>query len=448
MYNIKNRVFSLVLLAVALLWAKPESFGQQNSINAFSPYTMYGIGEIYSPGSLQTRSMGGAGVAQRTPSSVNLLNPAAYSVTLQRSVLFNFGLEGQNYYNSQPKSDGTTSRTSYNTFNIHDIALQVPLAKGLGMGFNLNPYSGVGYRMYDRETIADVGTVEYDFEGEGDITEVKFGIGWEIFKGFSVGAAAQYYWGKIDRDYTMTIIPYTADGLGTYPSTIGLAQYKVSRLKGQVGLQFVPIQDRKRVLAFGATYDFGGSLKPRVTNDIYVNGSIQSSAKADTTSLAIVLPRQVVAGVHYETPKFAVAVDYVFQNWGSSNDVTEVSSAGFDIAYTNTSTVKAGIEWTPNRNDVRRFYKRWHYRAGFNYGNYYQTYDSQKVNQYAVTFGVGIPIKFGGFSAIDVGFEYGCRGKEQIIKSNVGMIKQQYFKFAVAFSLFGEDYWFVRPKFD
>lgn len=448
MYNIKNRVFSALLLLVALVVCPHRMFAQQNSINTYSPYTMYGIGEIYTPGSLPARSMGGAGVAQRVPSSINLLNPASYSVSLQRSVLFNFGLEGQSYYLSQPKSDGSTSRTSYNTFNIHDIALQIPLTKGLGLGINLNPYSGVGYRLYDRETVADVGTIEYDYEGEGDVTEVKLGVGWELFKGFSIGAAAQYYWGKIDRDFTMTIIPYTGDGLSTYPSTIGLSQYKISRVKGQVGVQYTPIRDRKRVLTIGATYDFGGALKPRVRNEIYVNGAIQSTAKLDSTSLSIVLPRQVVAGVYYETPKFAVAVDYQYQNWGSSNDITETSAAGFDVAYTNTSTIKAGVEWTPNRNDVRKFYRRWHYRAGFNYGNYHQTFDNEKINQYAVTLGVGIPVKFGGFSSIDVGFEYGCRGAETIIKNNVGLIKQQYFKFAVAFSLFGEDYWFVRPKFD
>ncbi|MFR8225456.1 MAG: hypothetical protein ACLU9X_14320 [Alistipes shahii] len=84
---------------------------QTSSINAFSPYTMYGIGEQNTPGTLQMRSMGGAGVAMRSVSTVNLLNPAAYSAAPQKTFLFNFGLEGQNYYNSQKvgrasKNDG------------------------------------------------------------------------------------------------------------------------------------------------------------------------------------------------------------------------------------------------------------------------------------------------------------------------------------------------------
>ena len=30
----------------------------------------------------------------------------------------------------------------------------------------------------------------------------------------------------------------------------------------------------------------------------------------------------------------------------------------------------------------------------------------------------------------------------------IGMIRQDYFKVGLGFSLFGEDYWFVRPKYD
>lgn len=58
---------------------------------------------------------------------VNPLNPAAYSLTPRQGFLFDFGVEGVNFYNRQQKyADGaqTTSRTSYNTFNFHDIAFQ------------------------------------------------------------------------------------------------------------------------------------------------------------------------------------------------------------------------------------------------------------------------------------------------------------------------------------
>ena len=73
----------------------------------------------------------------------------------------------------------------------------------------------------------------------------------------------------------------------------------------------------------------------------------------------------------------------------------------FEVAYTDTHTVKLGVEFTPNRYDIRRFLKRWAYRAGFRYGTYHQTFGGQRLDQMAVTLGVGIPVKYRAFSSID-----------------------------------------------
>ena len=145
MYDNKN-IISLLLAAVAVCLPVMVS-AQTSSINAFSPYSMYGIGEINTLGTLQMRAMGGAGVAQRLPSSVNTLNPASYSSTMQRSFLFNFGVDGAVYKNQQTIYSGNTQRdakTGYGSFNFHEIAIQFPLARGLGLGLSLNPYSSVG----------------------------------------------------------------------------------------------------------------------------------------------------------------------------------------------------------------------------------------------------------------------------------------------------------------
>ncbi|MDE5963131.1 MAG: hypothetical protein K2G58_03745, partial [Alistipes sp.] len=177
----KNTLVKLLIAVAAFL---PVAVGAQtSSVNAFSPYTMYGIGEMNTPGTLPMRSMGGVGVAVRKVGDVNLLNPASYSISPQKSFLFDFGVEGQNYYNSQ-RVAGQEKSTAYNTFNIRDVALQFPLAKKLGLGLSLTPYSSVGYRMrYDHPYSADdpvwgnVGSVQYNYQDEGDVTEVKLGIG-------------------------------------------------------------------------------------------------------------------------------------------------------------------------------------------------------------------------------------------------------------------------------
>ena len=353
--EVKNTLIKLVVAAAAMFPFAVSA--QTSSINAFSPYTMYGIGEQNTPGTLQMRSMGGAGVAMRSVSTVNLLNPAAYSAAPQKTFLFNFGLEGQNYYNAQTVG-GVGKRTAYNTFNFHDIAFQMPVAKRLGLGFSLTPYSSVGYRTkyyheYDPEDpiYANVGNIQYNYQGEGDVTEVKVGLGWEPFKNFSVGIAAQYYWGDIDRTFVMT--PTAITGEGTFTSTVGQDNYSISSIKGQVGVQWNAILNAKRILTFGATYDFGGDLNPEVTKKLYIGDLYNTVVKGDTTHLKLVLPRQLAVGAYYQTGRWAVGVDYVFQNWGGRNsgyEMTGTSGSGenkteYKVAYTNTSTIKMGVEY-------------------------------------------------------------------------------------------------------
>lgn len=455
---VKNTLIKLVAAAAVLLPFTVSA--QTSSINAFSPYTMYGIGELSTQGTLPMRSMGGAGVALRNTGIVNLLNPASYSVMPQKSFLFDFGVEGQNYYNAQTVN-GLSKKTAYNTFNFHDIAFQLPLAKKLGLGFSLTPYSNVGYRTkYIQEfdpndpVWGNVGPIQYNYQGEGDVTEVKLGVGWEVFKNFSIGLAAQYYWGDIDRSFVMTPTPITGDG--TFSSTTGRTNYSISTFKGQVGVQWNAVLNRKRALTFGATFDIGGDLKPRSTSTIYVGDLYNTIVKGDTTHLALVLPRQLSVGAYYQTSKIALALDYVYQNWGGRNSITEQTGVSgpdktsYKVAYTNTSTVKFGVEYTPSRYDVRRFLKRWSYRAGVRYGTFNQTYNGNKLSEYAVTLGIGIPVGFMTISGVDVGFEYGRRGYN--VAERIGLVRQQYFKFSVGFTLFAGsengEFWFLRPKYD
>lgn len=440
----------LRLVVVAALALPCATWAQTSSINAFSPYSMYGIGELNTQGVLSSRSMGGVGVAMRNPGVVNLFNPAAFSATHQKSFLFNFGLEGQSYFNKQQSGD-LSKKNSHTSFNFHDIAFQLPITKGLGLGFSLTPYSSVGYRMAKNQVDGNFGWGNYSYQGEGDITEVKVGMGWEVFKNFSIGLSAQYYWGDINRDFTMT--PTNIVDNSTIVSTIGKDKYSISSIKGQVGVQWDVISSTKRILTLGATFDFGGDLNPEVTKHISVGDMYNTTVKGDTTHLALILPHQLAFGVTYQTPKWVLGLDYVYQSWGSQNRRnTELSSSGFEVAYKNTSTIKFGVEYTPNRYDIRHFLNRWSYRMGVRYGGYNQSFGSKDISQYAVTAGIGIPVKSRVISAINIGVEYGSRGANGNIADRIGIVKQQYFKFAIGFSLFAGaengEYWFLRPKYE
>lgn len=461
--KIMNRVakilFSMVAFMAVATWS---AAAQTSATNAFSPYSMYGIGELNTQGTLPMRSMGGVGLAWRSTSMSNLLNPAGYSATLRKSFIFNFGAEGMHVMNSQNRYDATSGaalghvKNSKTSINFHEIALQMPLAKGLGLGLSLTPYSSVGYNTtaieQDENAWAEVGQVKYNYQGEGDITEVKLGIGWEIFKGFSLGVAGMYYWGDIDREYSSRVT-HDIVGDGSYLAAMGKNNFSVSNFKFQVGAQYSVINNDKRSLTIGATYDIGGSLRPKVTKNVYLNDAFTTEVYREDKRGEIRLPMQIAGGVFYQDVKWSVGFDYVYQNWkGKNAKLTETIDNGFEVAYANTSTYKVGVEYTPNRFDVRRYYNRMSYRAGLRYGNYYQTFAGKQLNQYAVTVGVGFPLRFLGASSIDVGFEYGGRGTNAtataVSGARIGLVRQHYFKFAIGLSMFGEDYWFVRPKYD
>lgn len=432
----------------------------QSSINAYTPYTMLGVGELNTPGTLPVRSMGGAGLGMRSASVVNTMNPAAFSSAVPKSMIFDFGAEYTYFNVAQRKyaADGESriARTAKNSVNFHEIAVQFPLAKGLGLGFTLNPFSSVGYDLSsvdsNPENWAEIGRISYNYSGTGDITEVKLGIGWEFVKNVSIGVAGIYYWGNIDRSYS-TVVNNNITGTGSFSSTIGNDKFNVSRFKLQAGLQWNVIASKKHLLTLAATYTLGGKLLPRKTQYVYTNGAVQSVVVNRTVdSEEMRLPDVYAAGVFYQNQHLTLAFDYVYEGWNSRNAAYVERIAGGEMSYRNTSTFKLGVEYIPNRFDVRNYFKRISYRLGGRYGGHYQRINGANINQYAVTAGFGFPIKLLGASSIDVGVEFGGRGTLRTVSSpdgaKMGLVRQNYFKVGIGLSMFGEDYWFVRPKFD
>ncbi len=438
-----------VVVAAALLISPSVASAQTSSINTYSPYSMYGLGDLHSQGTLSMRAMGGAGVALRNPAEINILNPASYSITLNKSVLLNYGLEGANFYNTQNSSAGKKSN-SYATMNFHNFALQMPIAKKMGASLSVSPYSSVGYNINGNEKSTNIGLINYNYSGNGDVTQVKLGFGWEPIKDLSFGVAAIYYWGTLQRMFTME--PIVITGNGNYNSTMGTSNYIVSKIQPQVGIQWSAISTSKRRLNFGATYDFGGDIDPNYSFSVIGNSDLISViAKQDTVHMSLATPKKLAAGVHFQTPKMTVSADYSYEDWRSGNTRVEETATEIPVAYNNFGFCKVGVEYTPKATDIRNYFNRIAYRFGARYGGYQYTYGNEQLSQYAVTAGFGFPIKMGGISRIDVGVEYGGLGSCKEItynSSSMNLIRQNYFKFSLGFSLFGEDYWFQRPKFD
>ena len=151
------------------------------------------------------------------------------------------------------------------------------------------------------------------------------------------------------------------------------------------------------------------------------------------------MPSIYAVGAYLHRPKYSIGADYEFADWGSRN----AGDVQANLAFRNTNTVRVGGQYTPNPGDVRNAFKRFTYRAGLRWSQCYVVLNDQPISDVALTFGMGIPLRMTGLSNINLGLELGQRGT-----TRAGLSKENYLKFTIGFSLFGEDYWFVKVKYD
>ncbi len=432
--------FAVLMFPSVLLAQKTES-----SIGMYSPYTFYGVGALNYTAGTAIDGMGGASVAFRSIKRSNIVNPAGFSAVAQRSFLFEMGLTGLNMYSRQ-RVAGQDKSTSSNMFNLGNVSVLFPLAKGVGLGVSVSPYSSVGYyttRYEDNaDVLADIGAVQYLYTGEGGITQFKIGAGWEAFRGFSVGAEMIYLRGNIDRTYNMNIISYT--GYGTYNGISASQNDRVSRILGNFGLQYGFDIGRKNRLTLGAAYRLGGKLNAAVTDYIPSGNIYGDTVRMDNYISDIRLASVISAGFYFQRPTFGIGFDYEYQNWGDVNGSDAVNRVG----YVNTSSFRFGAEYTPDRGSVRNFFKRVTYRAGLKYGDYYLSFDSCRLKERSLSVGVEIPFMMNTVSNVNVAFEFGKRGNTAAF--NRGLVLERFFRVNVGITLFGGDYdyWFVKYKYD
>ncbi len=425
-----------VIIAVCACAANVLSASaQSSSINTFSPYTFYGIGDFYEQGTAQLRGMGGASIAFRSPIAVNSINPASYSAIPRKTAIFDVGGESRNFYLQQGGKN-----SSYNTINISNITLAIPIYNGIGLGINVAPFSNVGYRISLEEDNPDIvaqGKMNFIYDGEGGVTQFKLGVGAQLFKGVSLGVDFIYYLGSISRDYTSSLT--NTIGNSSFNTIYGTDTYNISQANLSVGLQADLLTTNTKILTLGATYQPRVTFNQKVTRDINSSSVIQDSVTHSYYRSPYVLPDTWGVGLFYHSTTVGIGVDYVFQKWEglNSNDATN------GISYENVHLIRAGIEYTPNRGDIRHYMKRVTYRLGGRVGTNYLTMDGNKTRDMAVSFGFGFPVKMNGMSHINLGAELGQRG------TNIaGGLKEKYIKISLGISLFGEDFWFVKPQYD
>ena len=435
-----NRMKKNIYIIVAMLLFSICSYAQEGAHSSYSPYSIYGIGDVMTQGTAFNKGMGGVGIATRNKRFINYMNPASVTARDSLSFMADFGLEQKNtlYRQGDVKSGN-------NTFNIYDFVMSFPIYRSSAFMVGITPFSDVGYDFSsietDPEIIGNTGNISYDSYGAGGIYQVFLGAGATFWDRLSVGAEALYYFGNIDK---ITNMNYSNS---SYRSLNSGNELSISAFTGKFGLQYEQKLGGDVSMVVGATYRLGTEMKGYATEFRYANmSSLSDTLRYNVDTLAgsgVRIADEIGVGIAIKKgDKWSAEFNYIRSDWSKSGFER---SRGFavdgDSKFTSTvsQSFRAGFEIVPNRNDIRYYFKKCAYRAGVYYDQSYFKLDGNNVNSLGVTVGITLPV-FRWYNGLSLGVDVGQRAS-----ARNNMIRERYAKFVIGFNI--HDLWFRKVQY-
>lgn len=417
-----------LIATVALLFIGITATAQ---VGTASPYSFYGIGSIKFNGTMENRAMGGVSLFPDSL-ALNLLNPAA----LGKLNLTNYSL-GASFSRFGLKSDSGDATAKSASFDY--LALGFPISRKLGASFGLLPYSAVGYALQNIDSTGQVAET-YRYSGEGGLNKVFVSFGYEITKNLSIGVTGNYDFGRIDNTaYSIRENVELSTREQSYSSLSGLdfklaLNYQKSLKNGYTIYSSAMYVPEAKISS--------ENLRNYSTVLLYTNGqeAVRETYDADLESegLAktdVTLPQRTTFGLGLgHNNHWFVGAEYEYaQLSGLSNPFLQING----VAYQDAGSFSVGGMWVPDYDSFTSYFKRTTYRAGFKYENTGMIINNQQINDFGISFGIGLPV--GRLSKLNLGFDFGKRGTTE-----GSLIRENYFNFRVGLSLL--DRWFIKNK--
>jgi hypothetical protein len=435
-----NRMKKNIYIIVAMLLMSICSYAQEGAHSSYSPYSIYGIGDVMSEGTAFNKGMGGVGVATRNKRFINYMNPASVTARDSLSFMADFGLEQKNTFYRQGDV-----KSGNNTFNIYDFVMSFPIYKSSAFMVGVTPFSDVGYDFSsiekNPEIIGNTGNISYDSYGTGGIYQLFVGAGVTLWDKLSVGAQAIYYLGNIDK---ITNMNYSNS---SYRSLNSGNELSISAFTGKFGLQYEQKLGGDVSMIIGATYRIGTEMKGYATEYRYANlASLSDTLRYNVDTLAgagVRIADEIGVGIAIRKgDKWTAEFNYLRSDWTKSGfERSRGFSVDGDSKFTSTvsQSFRAGFEIVPNRNDIRYYFKKCAYRAGVYYDQSYYKLDGNNVNSLGFTLGITLPV-FRLYNGLSLGVDVGQRAS-----TRNNMIRERYAKFVIGFNI--HDLWFRKVQY-
>lgn len=415
-------------------------YAQDGTYGAYSPYSIYGIGDLSKEGTAYNKSMGGVGIANRNNRFINIQNPAAVTARDSLAFMADFGLVQNNTVYRQGDL-----KSAHNTFNIYDFVMTFPIYKSSAFKVGITPYSDMGYDFSSIETnpeiIGNTGNITYDSNGSGSVYQAFFGAGVTFWKRLSVGADVIYYFGNLDK---ITNMDYSD---ASYRSLNSGSDLTVRGLTGKFGLQYEQKLGGNVSMVIGATYKMGTKMSGYSTNYRFANqSSVSDTLKYSVDTLSktgVRFADEIGIGIAVKGgDKWSAEFDYIRSDWrGTGIDKAPGFAVSGQSVFTSTvsQSFRAGFEIVPNRNDIRYYFKTCSYRMGFYYDQAYYKMDGNNVNSMGITLGMTLPV-FKLYNGISLGVDIGQRAS-----TRNNMIRERYATFNIGFNI--HDIWFRKVQY-
>jgi long-subunit fatty acid transport protein len=412
-----------------------------------SPYSRYGLGDLNSTGFSSQFAMGGLSLPLSYSTQLNISNPATYSF-LKRPV-FDFGVQSKTIALVTEDEEQVT-----NSVALRNVGFGFPVSKRWGLSFGLLPYSSAGYSISSTDYYEAIdGDIRTTYEGNGGVNQFYVGNAFQVINRgdstiLSVGFNASYMFGSVERN-RRTVFPENA---GFFNTRIRNSM-RVSDVTLDAGLHYTGYITDNLKFSAGFSFNIAGELN--ATQDLlavsYEPTSFGIEIVKDTIEIqdtvagSVFLPQKIGYGFAFEVKdQWLFGVEYRSQDWSKytetfgdivvADQLARSQDMIFGMRYRNTKIQDLSANASIWNSTI--------YRAGFRYGKSYLQLGDSQLDEYAVSFGIGVPLAR-SYSSFNLGIELGQRGTTEN-----GLVQEQIANFYIGLSLSPIEKWFYKRKYD
>ena len=401
--------------------------------NTGSPYSLNELGEINFLGNVSNLSMGGIDSAIDSI-EFNINNPSSLAKLKTTNYLIG------TFYKSTGISN-VNSTDNINTANINYIAVGIP-TKIFGFGFGVLPYSSVGFNLQSTEEYNTANSINSRlFGAEGNINRAFVSIGLPLLKYLSLGASANYNFGKFNYEKFNLIENVNYGIFSNSSSEISGFTYNFSSNLS------IPL---KNDFTLNLVYSFypEGNLDSYNIESLYTSNSSSISLESLGDFVDIDLNSRGLENTKLPVPKKSVySLGLEKKNsWFLGFQYESKLSSNFEnvfldiqnVSYRDSNSLSIGGYIIPDSSSLISYWKRVKYRIGIKNEKKSIIVNNLPINHFSLNLGLGLPIA--GLSKANLGLEIGKVG------DNDSLVKENYFALRLGLSL--NDVWFIKRKYN